>query len=105
MSEAFVANADHGTGAMVTTLLTSSGTSQYVEVGGPDVLIAVKTAAIYWRWVKANGTVSAATGATQGSWLPIGAVIRLGKPLDATGIAILQDGSAATVFLTSGHGL
>lgn len=105
MSESFIANCPEAAGAMVTTIVTSSGTSQYFEIAGPDVLIAVKTAAIYWRWVKAGGTVSAATAATQGSWLPIGAVIRVGKPQGATGIAILQDTGAASVFLTSGHGI
>lgn len=105
MSESFIANCPEATGAMVTTLVTSSGTSQYFEVAGPDLMITVKTAAIYWRWVKASGTVSAATALTQGSWLPIGAVIRVGKPQGATGIAILQDTSAASVFLTAGRGI
>ncbi len=104
MSETFIANCPEATGAMVTKIVTSSGTSQYFEIPGTLLLIAVKTAAIYWRWVKAEGTVSAATEATQGSWLPIGAVQKFGKPPDATGIAILQDTSAASVFLTSGRG-
>lgn len=103
--EAFIANVKPGDGVMTTLLVTSSGTSQFIYLDGPDVLITVKTAAIYWRWCNPADTVSAATAATQGSWLPIGAVVRLGRPMDCKGIAILQDTSAATVFLTSGHGL
>ena len=111
--EAFIANCKAPMGAtgptglpaMQTTLVTSSGSSQFTRVDGPDVLIAVRTNAIYWRWCKATDTVSAATAATQGSWLPSGTIVRLGKPVEADGIAILQDTAAAQVFITTGRGI
>ena len=105
MSDAFIANCGYGGGEMYTKLVTSSGTSQAIQIDGPDLMITVKTAAIYWRWGQVDDTVSVATAATQGSWLPINAVVRLGKPNNATHIHIIQDTSAATVHLTSGYGI
>ncbi len=104
--EAFIAKADHGTGFSKTTLITSSGTATFYPVDGPDMKIAVRTAAVYYAWGKAANTAITASGtpATQADWLPQNFVGRLGKPGDADGIWILQDTGAAQVFVTSGRG-
>ncbi len=106
MTEAFVTNMDRTVMFGKTILMTSSGTATFQPLDGPDVKIAVRTNPVYYQWgVKGNVTPTVATAATQCDWLPQNAVVRLGKPLDASGIWILQDTAAATVFLTTGHGI
>lgn len=105
--EAFIANSPHDTGFSVTTLITSSGTATFYPVNGIACKLAVRTAAVYYQWGKKSSTAitAAGTAATQADWLPQNAVVRLGRPQDCDGIWILQDTSAAQVFLTVGRGI
>lgn len=104
--EAFISAPD-STGFVLTTLITSSGTATFYPFNGPDVKIAVRTAAVYYAWGKRGNTAPTASGAatTQMDWLPQNAVVRLGKPSEADGIWILQDTGAAQVFITPGRGI
>ena len=105
--EAFIANAPHGTGFSVTTLITSSATATFYPVSGIAVKLAVRSNAVYYQWGKSSSTAITASGtaATQADWLPQNSVVRLGRPQDCDGIWILQDTGAAQVFLTTGRGI
>lgn len=72
---------------------------------GPDLLISVRTNGVYYRFGDASTDVTASgTAATQGAWLPSGAVVTLKKPLGATQFCTLQDTGAAQVFIQAGDG-
>lgn len=105
--EAFVGNANYGTGFPTTILITSSGTATFYAVGGKTLKISVRSNPVYYQWGKKDNTTPTASGtaATQMDWLPQNAVVRMGKPDSADGIWILQDTGAAQVFVADGQGI
>lgn len=91
-----------------TAILITTGITAVTDIAGlgPDLKISVRSNGMYYRFGNAATTVTASgTAATQGDWLPSGAVIRLKKPQGATHIATLQDTGAAQVYIQPGDGL
>jgi len=93
-------------GASYTLRITSTGSSaaHRLNIKG-DVMMSVRANAIYYRWGKSDTTVSDGTAATQGQYLPAGAVLRVHIPDDATHIIVLQDTGAGYLYLTPGSGI
>jgi hypothetical protein len=105
--EAFNALTDAGTGASMNYLFTAGAATgaNSLPITG-DVMIAVRTAPVYWRWGTVATTVSASTAATQGGWLPTGFVGRIHKPENSTHLVLLRDGGTdAQVYVTPGNGI
>ncbi len=89
-----------------TLRITSTGSSALTALSiKGDVMISARANAIYFRWGKADTTVSDGTAATQGIHLPAGALIRVHIPDDATHIAVLQDTGTGYLYLTPGAGI
>lgn len=89
-------------------LVTATSTTAVTDISGlgPDLKISVRSNPAYFRFGNAATTVTASgTAATQGDWLPTGAVIRIRKPIGATHIALLRDGADAQVFIQPGDGI
>lgn len=102
--EAF--NAAMMSGESYVLRITSTGSSAVTRLGiKGDVMMAAKTNGVYFRWGKSDTTVSDGTAATQGMYLPAGAVIRVHIPDEATHIAILQDTGAGQLYLSPGAGI
>lgn len=91
-----------------TSLLFTAGSAtgvNSVPFAG-DMMISVRSAPCYWRWGRGGTTVSASTAATQGGWLPSGALIRMHKPDNCTHLILLRDGATdAQVYVTPGNGI
>lgn len=89
-----------------TLRITSTGSSAVTALNiKGDVMMAAKTNGVYYRWGKSDTVVSDGTAATQGMYLPAGAVIRLHIPDDATHIAVLQDTGTGYLYLSPGSGI
>jgi hypothetical protein len=88
-------------------LITTTGSSVAHDISnlGPDLKISARSNALYFRFGNASTTVTASTAATQGDWLPSGAIIRIKKPVGASHIIVLQDTGAAQVFIQGGDGI
>jgi hypothetical protein len=93
-------------GESYTLRITSSGTTTpYRLTIRGDVWLSVRANAVYVRWGKADTTVTDGTAATQGMYIPAGAVLRVHIPDDATHIIVLQDTGAGYLYLTPGSGI
>lgn len=106
--EAFNPLTDQGLGTSSHLAFTAGSASSANEVTyAGDVMIAVRSADIYWRWGKAGSSVSASTATTQGGWLPQNTVIRMHKPENATHLLLLRDSGTtdAQVYVTPGNGI
>jgi len=91
----------------ITQLITSTATATYYDVNESTMKMAVRGNPVYYQWGIKQSTTPTASGAaaTQMDWAPQDSSQRLAKPEKCTGIWILQDGGAATVFITPGHGI
>lgn len=103
-AEAFNASMKDGESTTIRITSTGSSVATRLNIRG-DVMISVRANAVYVRWGKADTTVSDGTAATQGLYIPAGAVLRVHIPDDATHIAVLQDTGTGYLYLTPGSGI
>ena len=86
--------------------ITSSGSAVAYSIPyGNNLMISVKTTAVFVRWGNSATTVTDGTAASQGMWWPSGALFRITKPPEATHLIVLQDGSAGIIFISPGNGV
>lgn len=102
--EAFNASIMEGASYTLRIASTGSSVATRLNIRG-DVMISVRANAVYVRWGKSDTVVSDGTAATQGQYIPAGAVLRVHIPDDATHIAVLQDTGAGFLYLTPGSGI
>jgi hypothetical protein len=102
-AEAF--NASIKDGESTTIRITSGATAATrLNIRG-DVMMSVRANAVYIRWGKADSTVTDGTAATQGMYIPAGAILRVHIPDEATHIIVLQDTGTGYLYLTPGSGI
>jgi hypothetical protein len=102
-AEAFNASIKDGES---TTIRITSGTTAATRLNiRGDVMMSVRANAVYIRWGKADSTVTDGTAATQGMYIPAGAILRVHIPDEATHIIVLQDTGTGYLYLTPGSGI
>lgn len=103
-AEAFNASIKDGESTTIRIQSSGSSTPTRLNIRG-DVMMSVRANGIYFRWGKADSTVTDGTAATQGMYLPVGFVGRVHIPDEATHIIVLQDTGTGYLYLTPGSGI